>query len=462
MPEPIALTLSRLRLDVQNPRLLGSATDQTEILRMMARRQGVKIVNLAADITDRGLNPSSLFIVLPSREDEYIVLDGNRRLSAIRLLENPAQADGIFSTSQSSRLQDLSAIYAASPLQEAGCVVFHTRTEADHWIALTHTGEMEGVGSVLWGSDEAARHRALTTEEPSNPGTQILNLLEKQGVIDQEERVKIPVTNLNRLMGTEEFRKAVGLELERKVVKAKGAPASVIRVLAYVAELFKEKAKTERDIHTWPQRVEFARSLPPELIVEQTLDDGDLVAVEEIPVLSPEELALTPTVTQEKGQASGTGRSNTERNSLPRPRNTLIPGSCSIDVSIPRTKDIEIELRRLSLSQTPNAVGVLLRVFLEMSLDEYITREKLNVRERDPLSRKLRATKEDLLNKGSINQHQADAVERAAAGNNFLHPSVTLLHAYIHNPSMSPTASELRAHWDSIQSFMEAVWPTTP
>ena len=64
MSEPIRIDLSSLLLDVENPRLYGANTTEDGLLRMMARRQKSKLINLAADIVERGLNPNSLFTVM--------------------------------------------------------------------------------------------------------------------------------------------------------------------------------------------------------------------------------------------------------------------------------------------------------------------------------------------------------------------------------------------------------------
>ena len=93
------IPVSQLLLDVQNPRLPDIQTNQREAIRTMVAGLGDKIIALAKHMQENGPNPASLLIVIPSGDEtgRYIVLDGNRRLTALKILEMPALVDGILS-----------------------------------------------------------------------------------------------------------------------------------------------------------------------------------------------------------------------------------------------------------------------------------------------------------------------------------------------------------------------------
>mgnify|MGYP000944436713 CR=1 FL=1 len=65
----------------------------------MITEQENKLVNLAEDIINNGLNPSDIPIVTPSADDEkaYVVLEGNRRVTAIKLIIQPDLVPSEFS-----------------------------------------------------------------------------------------------------------------------------------------------------------------------------------------------------------------------------------------------------------------------------------------------------------------------------------------------------------------------------
>ena len=57
----------------------------------MIKDQQEKIVNLSDDILKDGLDPTNLPIIIsePTLNDIYIVLEGNRRVVALKILNNP-------------------------------------------------------------------------------------------------------------------------------------------------------------------------------------------------------------------------------------------------------------------------------------------------------------------------------------------------------------------------------------
>lgn len=112
-------------------------------------------------------------------------------------------------------------------------------------------------------------------------------------------------------------------------------------------------------------------------------------------------------------------------------------------------------MRRLSLSQYPNAAGVLLRVFLELSANDYIKRSNLNdVDERSNLNIKLKQVTDSLADDGKLTSQEVQAIEATASG----HRSIFRMHQWVHNQHLFPNPGELRAEWSSLQSWFEAVW----
>jgi len=105
-------------------------------------------------------------------------------------------------------------------------------------------------------------------------------------------------------------------------------------------------------------------------------------------------------------------------------------------------------------------VSVLLRVFLELSIDWYIGDRGLGVRPEAALAAKLNAVTDDLVRHQKLTDSQAKPARRAAQRNTFLGPSLTQMHQWIHNPYMFPGPADLRSEWDGLQSWFVAVWAT--
>ena len=89
MIEHLELSIDELTLDLDNPRV-GSTSSQSEALASIVRLNPGHFQNLMASIRDDGLDPGdSLYVVHSEDGKDFIVLEGNRRLSALKVLNNP-------------------------------------------------------------------------------------------------------------------------------------------------------------------------------------------------------------------------------------------------------------------------------------------------------------------------------------------------------------------------------------
>ena len=84
------IDIADLELDVNNPRF-ETQGNQREALEKMINEQGLKLVRIAEHIAHHGgLNPSEIPIVMESKNSgRYTVLEGNRRVAALKLTSTP-------------------------------------------------------------------------------------------------------------------------------------------------------------------------------------------------------------------------------------------------------------------------------------------------------------------------------------------------------------------------------------
>ena len=211
MADPMPVPVIDLLLDEENPRLDTPNQGQRATIRSMATLQGSRLQALASDIVRYGLDSSDLFIVMEVENKRYAVLDGNRRATALKALENPEIVKGAVSNGVLRALKRLSSEYDADTNDAVQCIVVNDRTEADHWIELKHTGYQDGVGPLRWGPDEGARFRARTGGT-LDAETQALNFLQERGDISTAFRRKVPTTTFRRLLRTPGVREKLGLD----------------------------------------------------------------------------------------------------------------------------------------------------------------------------------------------------------------------------------------------------------
>ena len=437
MREILAVPVSDLLVDTQNPRLTEPNTGQREAHRSLAHNQQAKLVALAKDIVAHGLNPSELPIIMRIEGDRYRFLEGNRRLTALRALENPDLLKDAVGASVLKQFRVLSKRYQENPIESVICLVVDNRDESRHWIELRHTGENKGAGIVGWGSDEAARFRSRTGKVEIH--TQALNFLQEQGVLGKEQRRQVPVTSLKRLLGTPAVRAKLGVNVESGELMLMGQMAKVVKALKHVVDDLAAKRITTKSIYTLEQRKNYANSLPKRIVVRVTRKPG-----EGIPATVAGNAAA---------KSSKPGRKKTVL------RDKLVPRDCTLHVTDERISQMENELRQLSLEKHANAVSVLLRVFLELSVDDYINRNNLpTTDERSRLDVKFRVVVNDLKERKKLTRQQAIPVQRACQKDSFLVPSIDMMHQYIHNKYVFPVGGDLRAHWDNLQPFVMAMW----
>ena len=366
------------------------------------------------------------------------MIEGNRRLTALRAMENPDLFDGAIRPGLLTVIRRLARTYQLAPIENVNCTLFSSREESRHWVRLRHTGEAGGAGTVKWRSDAVSRFSQGMGESPTE--TQALDFLERRGDITATERNTVPPTTLRRLLETPRFREKIGLGLQRRKLMLVAGEAPVAKALAWIVQGLISGAITEPKVSTVEDRIKFANDLPADIVVTPTTTGGGV------------DIATA-------GETAKPKRKPTSKVVKPKPRNYLIPRDCVINTTDERLRRIEVELRRLDLEDFTNSVGVMLRVFIELSGDTYMARTGLQgVAERDTLAKKLSAITKDLQSQSKLSAKQATPVLKACVGDSLLAPSIKLMNEYVHNPYLFPSASDLRIAWDNLQPFIIAVW----
>jgi len=142
-----------IALDRLNPRLELPATDDRDAIRELIEANESHLFALMEDISRTGrLDPSNPPIVV-REEGRIVVLEGNRRIASLKLLNDPALAP---SDELAQKVQGVLARNATAPASGKGpdivtCAVEVSRESARPWVELKHTGVNAGVGTSRWG-----------------------------------------------------------------------------------------------------------------------------------------------------------------------------------------------------------------------------------------------------------------------------------------------------------------------
>lgn len=454
MPEMKQISIGSLGLDVDNPRLPGKQLGQIEAMRAMLKAEGPKTLALAEHIASNGLSPAERLIVteVKERPGTYVVLEGNRRITALKILETPAAADGAVSPGQLDRLKKWGAQFKEKKFgDKIDCAVFSSRDEADPWVDMRHLGEQDGVGIVKWGSIEQARREKQRTGTYA-PELQVLDFVEQFGDLDEGTRAElhdIPITNIDRLLADKASRRTLGVDIDSSGNLTSTYPNE--EVAKGLSRIVRELADGTLKV----KKIYDAKAMRDYLSGFGKADLPDPAKA------GGASRALLGGVSA-GGPSRGSGAGPKKGKKSAGPRSKLIPTTCALEVTNAKIANVERELRRLSLEDYPNAVGVLFRVFVELSTDEILEREKKNLKtkidERSKLRIKLETAAGHLESQGTLSTSAAKGVKKAANNKSLLCSSLETMHQYVHGRHVNPSPTDLRAGWDDLQPYLEAIW----
>ena len=435
----LELDLENLLFDLENPRFNG-LPDQRAALQQIVENQGEKLWKLAQDIARQGLNPTErVSVIRDEKGDNHVVVEGNRRLAASKLLCNPARLNDMnVASSLKARLKKLAEHFDLTLVDPMLCVLFDSREEANHWIELRHTGENEGAGIVPWDGQATARFRG------NNSSFQALEFVRGKGVLSDDVNAQLenfPITNLDRLLGDPDVRAALGLKKIGGKLQSSVSSDHLARALGRIVTEIAMGTITVSDIKRKDDRTRYLDRIRDDLPDQNTSS----------PILydlsSPAQRGgnSQPTKIKPNHNRSAPTSSN---------RDTLIPRGCIIFIEESRIDNVYKELRGLDVVKKPNAVAVLSRVFLEMSVNHYM--KTFGLSGKDELKPRIDLVCNDLQNK-KVDKDILKAIRLATSqpGAPF---SIDLLNGYVHNKFVHPDANSLKTAWDSVQPFFVSLW----
>lgn len=444
----IDLKVEQLVLDTDNPRITH-ADGQRDALQKVVKDQRVKLVRLAQSIVDKGLSPIERLMVLQvsAKPKQYIPLEGNRRVAVLTFLTQPEVMTGLDMPGSMQRIfERLAAQFDRSRVEPISCHEVDARDEGRYWIELRHNGENEGRGVVNWPAITAARWRKRDL------GIQAFDLVMDHGGFTPDEIEKIkdgfPLSTLKRLMEVPDVRGLIGLTAKDGVLYTEIPPAETIKALRKMVLDLADKTAKSRTLNKTDQMVEYVKGFDK----AHTPSLKKKTPPRPVEAIAKSEFRKPP------------ARSSKPRSADPPPRLHVVPRNCVLNVTDNRIEEIYTELRQLKLGEARNAIAVLLRVFLELSVDRFLETNRVTLTQPrkgggdyfKALDQKVREAIEILVNIGVPRANFA-AINRSLSDKTSpLHAE--LLHAYVHDRYSTPSPQVLTAAWDHAQPFFERLW----
>lgn len=475
-----SISVSDLKLDLQNVRFGHDyAESQVEAISlMMEGDSGQKILNLAKHISENGLDPTELQLVYKD-SGSYIVIEGNRRLTAMKLLLNP---DACPVEKLTPKFRQLSQNTDIAALSTIVCGLVSNREEGEKWLELKHTGENSGAGRVVWSGDIRDEFRARMSGIPS-VGKQVRELVEGSDFVADDCKAlvaKINVTNLTRFFASGPAQQFFRLKVINKELTPEMDVKLIFPAIEYFLFDFYEQGNSVKLIYDDLDRKNFIKRIPDELnpslaFKKQAPSDQAQSTISEDNNQSDVSSKNTSSKNDNHSE-QGSGSTNTD-DEKPKKIRTRPPATSrkylidySLNISDKRINSVFRELKMsLVVDDCPNATASLFRVFLELSAIHFIENATSPVLREDNnrqietdfsksnLSTKLLAVIKYLETHKKIKKGQASALRKRVNGKDSL-GSADYFNNVMHSNISMPISNELKLIADDYRLLLEMMW----
>jgi len=442
------IPVSRINVDELNFRI-GDQDTRRDAYRAMIEEQEADLVNLADDLIALGPSPAERFIVGPDPNEEgsYIVYEGNRRITAMKLMEEPDLTSG---TSAEKSFRRLSTTYLRNPIQEVDCVVVKDKEAAIPWIVRKHT-TMAGRGLSQWGAPATARWDAYKGRV--RPSKAVLDHLRTKKLLPAQldKRMARYTTNLDRVFQMPYLLRRLGIDIRRDgTIKFDGAKnRDGAGLLLDMVKAMSVEGFTVNEIRSAEQREAFIDGFADRTLVDQGGSRG----------------GAKPEASKDKaGNGSKTRPRRRAESSLDR-RGLALGGKAHfLTINDPRLNRLYHEALRIEAVRLPNSSTILMRVFLELSAEYYAKRMRLPLPKKRvksgktdwsdmqiTLRDKVRAVLDHL--DPTKKEGELANARRGVSGDTYLH-SIDTLHQYVHNRTTDADGNEAKTAWERWHPFL--------
>jgi ParB-like nuclease domain len=450
-------------LDQGNPRI-RDGQDQADCISRILRKED-QLLALIQDIAKNGLTTAPI-LVKPKGDGRFVVMDGNRRMTALKLLNDP----GLCPVERlKGRLRALQAEHSEG-IPSTVDVFSSSNDEAiAREVLARHSGAQGGVGQLDWSAYLRTVFQLNHGHPPEyrRPG-QYAMWAERHGIHVGDE---FPITSLQRFFSVENLA-LLGFSIEEDELILDVSEDTAKRLAQIVITDFDTAAVRVDDV----RRPDQAR----DYIARARARAGLLPASAPEPALTAESLAPTPpsddggtgapASIEPRADTPPTDRDDASEPASPArpppaPRQppserkrilgTAAPGF-SVPEAEPKARTIVAELRKLDVRESPLATAMLLRALIEIS-DEHYRRTHRRT-DLTKLAKNILASATHMRDSGTLTTGAFDMVSRLAqpGGADLLH--VETLQKILHRDTHIPSYQVVNTFWDNIAPFVRACW----
>lgn len=456
-----SIHIDNILLDVLNPRIRSGA-DQFHCINKIILRGQEKLFSLMNDIAKDGLSTAPILVMPAQYETEkYIVKDGNRRITALKLLKDPSLCQD-----DSFRNRVLNIKKTGQILDIIDCLNTTNKNAMDKEIRLRHDKGLGGIGQVDWSSYLRTIYQMNNQQSAEYKRAGQYLLWAEDNDINVED--EFPITNIARFL-SEKNLSILGFKIENDNLKLAIEEESVKKMAQKLIEDFGSGKVTVNDIFTDQKAIVYLNRIREFVGLEFSEQDNNtsktkakntsrsdsstaIVTKDVHPIIDETEL-------KEDNTQSSVGRPPSKpqwdrksffSRSSPCPKiSTKYIKEYSLLYEIKQIRDVR---------NVPLTTAFLLRALIELSVGHY--RNLNNISEKRTLSENINSVSDSMVGRGLINSTLADIVKKHASttknGLDLL--SIDNLQKYLHRNSHLPNIQTINTIWDELSPFVCACW----
>lgn len=464
-------SVDSLLLDPHNPRLpnAGPQLSQTDAIAELIKHEKVK--DLAKDIADNGYYPTEVLVAVED-SGKTIVVEGNRRLAALKLLRNP----GIAPKEHESHFKRLAARMDITPLAKVEVVIAPNRDTAGRLIFARHTkSSVERWVPVQQSRFIVSKAKEHTLDELQalyglSP-VQVREAIESTALYDLARGLELPTSVLDKVHDertfplttlTRIFESAAG----RSFFKAKRDSKEGFRFEMPSDEFAKPFTRVVTDI---AEKAKDTRSLSKNDQIEAYLNGLPKSA-------RPDPKKKGSFVPSELNDPASEGEPATTPETPPRAKSRISPSPFSKDIKCVSIDDriVEVfkEVRSLKVKEHPNLIAIGLRVLLDLSIQHYARANGHYDRIQKAVSKghkDIAPSMNDLLKDKDLQALYLAGMDRQpkeallqALNSNDNPITVRQLNGFVHSSYHHPTERDIRSFVKAFASLFRVLWTPAP
>lgn len=452
------ISISTLLLDTYNPRIRHGQDQKDCIVRILRDRDN--FLSLLKDIAANGLSIEHI-IISKNETGKWIVRDGNRRVTALKLLNRPSLA--LPDTALVNLITRIQNAHIENIPKKVNCMTCDDEDTISSFLMRKHTGANAGIGQKAWSAVLISLfnlHAGITDQ--NRRAAQLLLWAEENGLQIEDD---FPITTLTRGLNADTL-EIIGFEIKDEclipTIPIQKAYAIVERVINDIAHghINVKRDSEEGSIFTKENQRKYFRK-----VRDLFSDMPDTSEQEPKSNQAPTENQLQnePNTNNQLQETFSADKKQRQKKPIKpawdRPcifgrRKGSAPDFIIPD-SEPKAISVVAELKGLNPTGTPIATAMMLRYLIELSNAHY--RQVNSLRQLDTLHKSIANSAEHMKNTGLVSQEQLDVILRyTLSEQSMLH--IKTLQAYIHRANFHPNGQAINTFWDEIGCFVLACW----